>query len=82
MARDLNAELSDVKRELRNAVRELYDIASGVERSFKGIGNDKCAKNIRNIAYHYESEVLPRLNRMHFNKASTDDTHGGGGRSH
>ena len=57
MARDLNAELSEAKRELRNAVRELYDIASGVERSFKGIGNDKCAKNIRNIAQKYKGDI-------------------------
>ena len=77
MAQNLNSEAQQIKRELRNIINELRDLANGIDRDFSGIGNDKCARKIRGVSDHYESNVLAKLNGLDL----TVQSGGGGGKS-
>ena len=44
------AELQSIEKDLQQVINQLTEVAGGVERDFKGIGNDQCAKVIRSVA--------------------------------
>jgi hypothetical protein len=46
-------DLYYIKQELQDIINEIESIASGIDRSFEGIGNEKCAAKLRSIADHY-----------------------------
>ena len=59
------ASLGSIRRELRLIIRELESIAAGISKDFSGIGNDVCARKIRDVidecetAQYYLDRVDP-----------------------
>ena len=47
------AELAAIKRELNSIISELDNIAIGIRRDFKGIGNEQCANCVGRAAEQY-----------------------------
>ncbi len=77
-------EIYDIKIELQNIINELSNISWGVRHDFAGIGNDKCANTISNVADHYRY-VKSRVENID-TSAVTDEfmascSGGGGGHS-
>ena len=63
-----NAELLNyVRNELGSIIRELNDISSGMRNNFQGIGSERCADVISNVAVQYH-EALRKLNRIDASK--------------
>jgi len=62
-------ELYFIKQELQGIIRELEGIASGIQSDFKGIGNEKCATRINQIADQYRY-VKQTLNHIDTSKVS------------
>ena len=60
----INSELQNAKEELRSIIHNLYDVADGIEESFEGINQGKCAEAIRAEARKYEklSRKLESIN--------------------
>lgn len=56
-------ELFQIKKELGSIIAELDDIAYGVKRDFKGIGENKCSDSISRLSDYYRY-VLKQLDRM------------------
>lgn len=56
-------ELYLIKNELQSIIDELDSIAYGVKVDFKGIGNEKCAASISEIANEYRN-VKKQLEKM------------------
>ena len=75
-------ELRLIKIELQNIIYEMRNIASGVRGGFSGIGNEKCANTITNVADHYDY-VKRKLNNIDTNDVTEEfaAAHGGGGTS-
>jgi hypothetical protein len=46
-------DLYYIKQELQDIINEIESIAAGIDRSFEGIGNEKCAAKLNDIADHY-----------------------------
>ncbi len=57
------SEINSIKREIRSIVRELNEISNGINRDFKNIGNERCAKSVGNVAEKYQ-RVADRLERL------------------
>ncbi len=64
-----NHELYLIKSELQSIINELENIASGINRDFEGIGNEKCASRVNDIADHYRY-VKRKLNNIDTSKIS------------
>ena len=47
-------ELYAIKQDLQSIINELDSIAAGIRNDFVGIGNDKCASVVSNVADHYQ----------------------------
>jgi hypothetical protein len=62
-------ELYLIKQELQGIIKELESIASGVQHDFEGIGNEKCAARVNQIADQYRY-VKQRLNNIDTSKVS------------
>lgn len=64
-----NHELYLIKSELQSIINELESIANGIHRDFEGIGNEKCAARVNDIADHYRY-VKRKLNNIDTSKVS------------
>lgn len=64
-----NQELYSIKSELQSIINELESIANGIHRDFQGIGNEKCAARVNEIAEHYRY-VKRKLNSIDTSKLS------------
>ena len=75
-------ELRLIKIELQNIIYEMRNISSGVRGSFSGIGSEKCASTITNVAEHY-AYVKRKFDNIDTNDVAEEfaATHGGGGTS-
>lgn len=70
MGTSADTELYYIKRDLRNVVAELDDIATGIQRDFEGIGEDMCAACISKTRSNCQS-AQTKLNRIDTSKLST-----------
>lgn len=70
-------EINSMCRELQSIINELDEIANGVRGDFIGIGNNRCASSIEDVADKYRN-VKRRLQNIDM---GTVANHGGGGRS-
>lgn len=80
MMMDVHAqqELYLIKRELQQIINELESIASGIGGGFEGIGQEKCASRIYQVADHYRY-VSGKLNNIDTSKVTESfaKAHGG-----
>lgn len=57
------SEINSIRREIQSIVRELENISYGIDRDFRNIGNERCAKAVGSIADKYQ-RVADRLSRL------------------
>lgn len=57
------SDLESIKSQVDSVVREIDSIAGEVQRSFVGIGNERCATCLYKIADQYR-KVRNQLNRI------------------
>lgn len=67
------SELYAIKQELQSVINEIESIASGINRDFEGIGNEKCASRLNKIADHYQY-VRRKLNNIDTSKVKEEGT--------
>lgn len=51
----MEKQIENVIIEIRGLVRNLYFIADGIENDFKNIGENECARSLRNCARKYQN---------------------------
>lgn len=75
-----NYELYLIKKELNNIINELDSISRGMNSNFKGIGNQRCASCISNVAnkYRWVKKKLDNIDTSKVTEAYAS-AHGGGG---
>ena len=64
------AELESIKRELRSIINELDEISRGVKKDFVGIGNERCAACISQVAEKYR-EASRKINNINTSRVTT-----------
>lgn len=73
MRNDAKYEVHLMVNELKSIINELYSISNGVNKDFKGIGNELCANRINEVARHYEG-VVKKLNKIDYSILFDDVT--------
>ena len=61
--RQAKAEIADIRTQLNSLISMMYNIADCVDRDFYGVGNELCAKAIRDVANKY-GKVVSTLNSI------------------
>lgn len=71
-------QLYSIKSELQSIINELEHIASGIQGDFQGIGENKCASRVRQVAEQYR-HVQRKLNSIDTSKVTAQfaKSHGG-----
>lgn len=77
MEPDIKTEVREITNELSGIIRELENIAYGMEKDFRGIGNESCAACINRVSDSYQS-AKRRINDA-VALANPDFTNAGGG---
>ncbi len=62
------AEIADIRIQLNSLIRTMRNVADGVEHDFYGVGNEICARSIRDVAGKYDT-VLRVLNSINVSDA-------------
>lgn len=65
MAYNPEYELYLIRKELKNIISEIESISWGVKNDFKGIGSERCANSLSNIANQHK-KTLKKLEKLDF----------------
>lgn len=64
-------ELNSIKQELQSIIRELDDVAYGLDADFSNIGNDKAASCVSSVASRYR-RVKQKLDNVNVDKVTEE----------
>lgn len=75
------SEKNAICNELQSIINELNEIANGVQSDFKGIGNEQCARSIRNVSDKCRTarRKLQNINMNRLENSGGGSFGGGGG---
>ncbi len=75
---NVSSEIEAIKAELQSIITELQNISRGVQREFIGIGSEKCAACISNVASLYV-EARRKISNIDTNRVAESEVSGSAG---